>query len=213
LKGGKDDKMSRTHKVTVEAIGISKEQLIRVMSDQLGWEGEADCCEGISVLDGDGDIQDGMSEEEAHEEIYKALKELNPKAKIGTQWTCMDNLPFECYGDNVAETAKETVWWWCSNCGLENDSQNTECVECHAPQKTVCPKCKREITHLTFYAKVEHMGVFQPGHVNSDHWDTKNHGDWSNLAFSCSKCNGVLFTTENEAVSFLESSQNEKWLH
>ena len=42
-----------------------------------------------------------MDEEEAHDEIYKALKKINLKAKIKTEWTYMENLPFESYGDNI----------------------------------------------------------------------------------------------------------------
>ena len=42
-----------------------------------------------------------MDEETAHNEIHKALKEINPKAKIKTEWTYMEDLHIESYGDEI----------------------------------------------------------------------------------------------------------------
>lgn len=98
--------MSRTYKLTVEAIGISKEQLNKIVRDQFGWDGEADEYNEITFFYGDGTLYGGMSEEEAHDEIYKALKEINPKAKIRTEWTYMEELPYESYGDDINQNGK-----------------------------------------------------------------------------------------------------------
>ena len=93
--------MSRTYKLTVETIGISEEELGKVMKDQFGWEGEADSYQGISYFDGDGHLYAGKTEQEAHHQINEALKALNPKSRISTRWTYMDELPFESYGDAI----------------------------------------------------------------------------------------------------------------
>ena len=50
---------------------------------------------------GEGSLYGGQSEDEAHEEISKAIKELNPKAKVKTIWTYLEDLPYEEYGDDV----------------------------------------------------------------------------------------------------------------
>jgi len=93
--------MSRAYKLTVEAIGISQESLNKVMKDQFGWEGEADSYQGTSYFNGDGHLYAGKSEEDAHNQIYKVLKVINPNASIKTRWTYMDDLPFESYGDDI----------------------------------------------------------------------------------------------------------------
>lgn len=94
-------KMSRTYKLTVEATGISEEQLNKVVRDQFGWEGEADRYNEITFFCGDGSLYGGMDDEEAHNEIYATLKEINPNAKIRTEWTYMEDLPYEYYGDDI----------------------------------------------------------------------------------------------------------------
>ena len=52
-------------------------------------------------LENDGALYGGMDEDTAHAEIYAALKEINPKAKIKTEWTYMEELPFNSYGDRT----------------------------------------------------------------------------------------------------------------
>lgn len=98
--------MSRTYKLTVETIGISEEQLNKVIRDQFGWDGEADRYNEITFFCGDGSLYGGMDEEAAHNEIYGALKEINPKAKIRTEWTYMEDLPYESYGDDINQDGK-----------------------------------------------------------------------------------------------------------
>ena len=93
--------MSRTYKLTVETIGISEEQLNKVIRDQFGWDGDADRYHETTFFYGDGSLYGGMDEETAHNEIYKALKEIDPNAKIRTEWTYMEDLPFESYGDII----------------------------------------------------------------------------------------------------------------
>lgn len=93
--------MSRYYRLFVIAVGITEEQLNEVCSEQFGWEGETSSWQGQATFDGEGYLCGGKSEYEAHDEIYNALKKLNPKAKIKTQWTYMENLPYEEYGDDI----------------------------------------------------------------------------------------------------------------
>ena len=93
--------MSRAYKLSVEAIGITEEQLNEVMKDQFGWKGDTDSYKEKTYFHGDGHLHAGRSEEEAHSQIYKVLKVINPNARIKTQWTYMDDLPFESYGDDL----------------------------------------------------------------------------------------------------------------
>lgn len=85
----------------VVTTGITEEQLQKVCSEEFGWEGQTVSWESEATFDGEGKLYGGMSEEEAHKEIYDALKKINPNAKIKTQWTCMEDLPYEEYGDDL----------------------------------------------------------------------------------------------------------------
>jgi hypothetical protein len=212
LKGGRDDKMSRPYKLTVEVIGVSKEQLNKVMSDQFGWEGEVGRRQGVSIFDGDGNLSGGMREEEAHEKIHVALKKLNPKVRMGTQWTCMENLPCEFYGENL-EDVTESDRCACITCGRKNDPQDPRHVDCHTSKKTTCPKCCAEITHMIFHAKANLTGVSQSGYANSSDWDSKSHRDTSRHAFSCPECNEILFNTKEDAENFLVPNRDEQYMH
>ena len=98
--------MSRTYKLAVETIGITEKQLNKVMRNQFGWEGEASSYNETTFFYGDGCLCGGMSEETAHNEIYEVLKKINPKAKIRTEWTYMEDLPYEAYGDDLEQDGK-----------------------------------------------------------------------------------------------------------
>ncbi len=84
----------------VVTTGITEEQLQKICSEQFGWEGQAFSWKSEATFDGEGTLYGGMSEEEAHKEIYEALKKMNSNAKIKTQWTYMEDLPYEEYGDD-----------------------------------------------------------------------------------------------------------------
>ena len=93
--------MSRYYRLVVIAKGISEEQLLKVCSEEFGWEGQTYSWKDEIFFDGEGSLHGGMSEEEAHNEISVSLKKINPEAKIKTQWTYMENLPYEEYGDDL----------------------------------------------------------------------------------------------------------------
>ena len=94
-------KMSRAYKLEVETIGITEEQLNKVLKEQFRWEGETYSCEVRTFFSGEGCLCGGQSEIDAHNEIYQALKQINPNAKIKTEWTYLDQLPYEVYGDDI----------------------------------------------------------------------------------------------------------------
>ena len=93
--------LSRTYKLAIETVGIIEEQLGKIAIEQFGWEGEADSYNKIVYFNGDGCLCGGMSEEEAHKQIYEAIKAVKSKAKVKTEWTCMENIPYEAYGDDI----------------------------------------------------------------------------------------------------------------
>lgn len=93
--------MSRYYRLFVITTGITEEQLQEVCFKKFGWEGEASTWKSEVMFDGEGSLYGGMSEEDAHKEIYDTLKKINPEAKIKTRWTYMEELPYEEYGDDI----------------------------------------------------------------------------------------------------------------
>lgn len=93
--------MGRYYRLFVVAVGITQEQLQKVCSGEFGWDGETSPWKDEVTFDGEGCLSRGISEEEAHEGIYNALKKINPNAKIKTHWTVMEDLPYEEYGDDI----------------------------------------------------------------------------------------------------------------
>lgn len=92
--------MTRAYSLTIEARGLTPEQIRAVAVKKYGWRETDARREGIySELGLEGNLSNGKMEHEAHDQIYAALKCLNPAAKIQTRWTCLDNLPYEEYGD------------------------------------------------------------------------------------------------------------------
>lgn len=92
--------MSRNYAVEVNAKGIPLKKLREMMVKGFGWE-ETDSWEdrGIVHFGGEGCLCGGESEEEAHSEISKALKETLPGARVKTKWTYLDERPYTVYGD------------------------------------------------------------------------------------------------------------------
>jgi hypothetical protein len=70
----------------------------------------------------------------------------------------------------------------------------------------ICPNCREEIRFLIFSAKVEQIGIYQADIQNENNWDTRAQGNWSDLRFTCPKCNIVLFVNEENAKKFLKSA-------
>jgi len=93
--------MSRSYRITVIALGVPEETLEKVMTERFGWEGQADSWDDKVYFTGEGALYGGKSEHEAHDEIAGMLKSVYPEAKVCTQWTYLDDLPYEEYGDAV----------------------------------------------------------------------------------------------------------------
>ena len=93
--------MSRSYRITVIALGIPEETLEKVMTERFGWEGQADSWDDKVYFTGEGALYGGKSEYEAHDEIVGMLKSVYPEAKVCSQWTYLDDLPYEEYGDAV----------------------------------------------------------------------------------------------------------------
>lgn len=96
--------MSRLYKVFVEIKSkkITSEILNDTMCNKFGYTDEDnDEFEGIISYTGEGSLYGGMSEEDAHNEIYAYLKTLDTDTKIRTTWTYLEELPSETYGDSL----------------------------------------------------------------------------------------------------------------
>ncbi len=90
--------MSRYYELSVEFVGIDLEDVMKVVIGEFGWEEEYG---GSDRLVCRGSLGGGLSDEEAHEEIYKAIKKIKPYCRIKTRWTYLEDLPYEEYGDDL----------------------------------------------------------------------------------------------------------------
>lgn len=90
--------MSRYYELCIDFIGIDLKDVKKVVIAEFGWE-EKDSSEDYLICR--GSLYGGMSDEEAHEEIYKAIKEIKPSCRIKTRWTSLEDLPYEEYGDDL----------------------------------------------------------------------------------------------------------------
>ena len=90
--------MSRYYELNVAFVGISLDEVKKVVIGKFGWEEEysSDC-----DLTCRGSLGGGLSDEEAHEEIYKAIKKIKPYCRIKTRWTYLEDLPYEEYGGDL----------------------------------------------------------------------------------------------------------------
>ena len=52
----------------------------------------------------DNTLCGGEREEEAHARISAAIKQRQPNCKVMTRWTCLENPPYDEFGDNMEET-------------------------------------------------------------------------------------------------------------
>lgn len=94
--------MTRKYEVEVYAKGISEDELGKLMTQRFGWEETAlSEYRGILCFTGEGWLSGSQTEKQAHEQIYKALKAINPKALISTHWTYLEELPYSRYGDDL----------------------------------------------------------------------------------------------------------------
>ncbi len=90
--------MSRYYELLVEFVGIDLKDIQKVVIDEFSWE-EEDSGEDYLVCR--GSLYGGTSDEEAHKEIYEAIKKIKPFCRIKTHWTYLEDLPSEEYGDNL----------------------------------------------------------------------------------------------------------------
>ena len=94
--------MSRYYRVAVKVKrgSISPTDLFHVMFDEFGWKenADSDLNEDIVWFEGEGTLCGGQTDEEAHNQIWERLKEINPNISIQTTWTYLEALPSESYG-------------------------------------------------------------------------------------------------------------------
>ena len=75
-----------------------------------------------------------------------------------------------------------------------------------------CPKCKKEIDYLTYYAyELTKATVGIPegtDHMEYSHWDSLGTTK-GEVNFECPECSEVLFHTDEEAKTFLLEQQKQ----
>lgn len=95
--------MSRAYRLEVEARGICVQDLARVMKRFMWpetWSAEKN---GLSYYSSKGCLSGGQSEQEAHQQISRALKQINPQSMVMTRWLYTEEgAPYSEYGENVS---------------------------------------------------------------------------------------------------------------
>jgi len=103
--------MSRNYEVTLKVKGIVKETIEKYIKDEFGtiidMEPEYHLGEmknnGVFIGTAEVCLCAGMMENDAHEKISEYFKAINAQALVQTQWTDLEDLPFEEYGDEMTE--------------------------------------------------------------------------------------------------------------
>ena len=94
----RDTNMSRFYQLEVDFENISLEEVKKIVCERFGWR-EADAT--FNYLLCEGSLYGGQTEEDAHEEIYTALKNAKPDCRAKTIWTYLEDLPHNEFGDDL----------------------------------------------------------------------------------------------------------------
>ncbi len=99
--------MSRSYRLEVMTRGVPIKDLARIMTARFHWN-ELDRGEyrGIAYFVGEGCLNCGQPEPEAHQAMSEAIKIEYPAALVATQWTCLEPRPYTIYGDDVSVSDK-----------------------------------------------------------------------------------------------------------
>ena len=94
--------MSRAYRLEVEAKGICVHELAKVLKSFMWpeiWSVEKN---GSAFYSSKGWLSGGQSEEEAHQQMTRALEQINPKGMVKTRWLCIEQgAPYSEYGEDV----------------------------------------------------------------------------------------------------------------
>jgi hypothetical protein len=95
--------MSRSYRLEVMTKGVPIKDLARIMTARFHWEesGRGEFAD-IIYFTGEGCLNCGQSESEAHQAISDAIKIEHPQAHVATQWTCLTERPYTIYGDDFS---------------------------------------------------------------------------------------------------------------
>lgn len=96
--------VSRSYRLEVMTRGVPARDLARIMTARFGWHetgrGELN---SIIFFIGEGCLNSGQSEAQAHQAISDAIKIEYPRGLVATQWTCLEERPYSVYGDDFPE--------------------------------------------------------------------------------------------------------------
>ena len=96
--------MSRYYRifVIVKHKDMIEEELSEIMREEFNWEEMSTCDNKDETVEftGEGSLCGGQSEFEAHEQVSKFIKEKYEGALVRTEFTYLEEIPYETYGDD-----------------------------------------------------------------------------------------------------------------
>lgn len=93
--------MSRFYELVVRVKGLTADEVTTILCEGMGWECvDSDNYDSVTVINLEGYLRAGETQENAHDLIYEKLKSLNKNAKIKTEWRCLEDIPYDEYGDD-----------------------------------------------------------------------------------------------------------------
>ena len=101
--------MSRNYRLEVEFKWIGRDEVKQYFTDHTDW---ALIGEDTYFLEYDARLCGGRTEQEAHKEIEVDLKNIDAECQVHTKWWCLEDLPYEEYGDDIdwgIPTANQTI--------------------------------------------------------------------------------------------------------
>jgi len=84
--------------------------VVSATMNEFGWE-EMDTDTDQDVIEywGEGSLYGGRSEESMHDEFVDHFKKINKHCRVLTNWTYMDELPYDTYGSLDMDPLEETI--------------------------------------------------------------------------------------------------------
>jgi len=97
--------MSRNYEANVKIKGIDEEVIEEYFKKNFNYSISLYEESDTGTLEGTMEVclKNGVMDYDVHKKISDYFKSINPKALVNTQWTDLENLPFEEYGDDFEE--------------------------------------------------------------------------------------------------------------
>jgi peptide methionine sulfoxide reductase MsrB len=77
-------------------------------------------------------------------------------------------------------------------------------------KEIICPKCKDEILTLRFEKSKVVTGDLSIDNEGNEEFEEEYFQDQDNYTYKCPSCDEVLFTDDEEAISFLKGEKQDE---